>query len=220
MRNSFKVVVIGTSNVGKTSILNRINEESFQDNLAVTTNTSVITRDCIVDEYSFTINYWDTAGQEKYKALAEHYYQGAKYAIAVFKINDEASFTEMLDYIITFREKCDLVPSSNGNSSPNVLVAANMTDLEPEYSELILKYQKKLIMDHENENYVDYGVSCIVPTSAKENSGIDDLHSELQHLIIQDYLIPKENTENQKDDNKTKIFISEPLPQEESKRCC
>ena len=85
---SFKVVVIGTSNVGKTSILNRINNCGFEDDLPVTTNTSVITKDCVMDEFSFTINYWDTAGQEKYKALAEHYYQGAKYAIAVFKIKN------------------------------------------------------------------------------------------------------------------------------------
>lgn len=220
MSKSFKVVVIGTSNVGKTSILHRINNEGFQDALAVTTNTSVFTRDCSIDDHNFTINYWDTAGQEKFKALAEHYYQGAKYAIAVFKINDKASFDEMLDYIITFRQKCDLVSVSKENTRPNVIVAANMTDLVQDSAELIIEYHRKLFLNRDDENYIDYGVSCILPTSAKENTGIDDIHSELQHLIIEDYLIPTETTENQNDDSGPGIIISEPIQPEESSSCC
>lgn len=216
---SFKVVVIGTSNVGKTSILNRINSNGFEDDLPVTTNTSVITKDCAVDNYSFTINYWDTAGQEKYKALAEHYYQGAKYAIAVFKINDQSSFDEMLDYILTFRQKCDLISESDDNSHPNIIIAANMTDLIDDSTELIAQYQKQIFVKHE-ENTPNYGVSCILPTSAKTNTGIDDLQAQLQHLIIQDYLIPNEAKEDKNDDDGTGIVISEPLQTTEQKGCC
>ncbi|KAK8858050.1 Ras- protein Rab-22A [Tritrichomonas musculus] len=220
MSKSFKVVVIGTSNVGKTSILYRINNQGFQDNLAVTTNTSVMTRDCVLDEYNFTINYWDTAGQEKFKALAEHYYQGAKYAIAVFKINDKASFNEMLNYLITFRQKCDLISGPGESPRPNVIVAANMTDLVQDSAELIAEYQNKLFLKYDDENYVDYGVSCMLPTSAKENIGINDLHSEIQHLIIHDYLIPTDTTNNQNEDSGPGIVISEPIQPEESKSCC
>lgn len=217
----FKVVVIGTSNVGKTSILHRINRCGFEDDLPVTTNTSVITKDYTIEENSFTINYWDTAGQEKYKALAEHYYQGAKYAIAVFKINDQSSFDEMLDYINTFRQKCDLISETNENSKPNIIVAANMSDLVEDSTEMVAQYQKKLFIDNNHdENAVNYGVSCILPTSAKNNSGIDDLQSQLQHLIIQDYLIPTDAKEDKNDDDGTGIIISEPLQQVEQKRCC
>lgn len=214
---SFKVVVIGTSNVGKTSILNRINNCGFEDDLPVTTNTSVITKDCVMDEFSFTINYWDTAGQEKYKALAEHYYQGAKYAIAVFKINDQSSFDEMLDYITTFRQKCDLTTKSDANLHPNIIIAANMTDLVEEPTELIAQYQRK-VFDDENDS--KYGVSCILPTSAKVNTGIDDLQAQLQHLIVQDYLVPDESKEDQNDDDQNAIVISEPLQTTEQKSCC
>lgn len=92
---SRKVVIIGDSGVGKTSILFRYVEGKFNDNVLASFGAGFRTKDVACDdsgERTVKLYIWDTAGQERYNSLTKLYFKGANAAIIVYDITDRASF--------------------------------------------------------------------------------------------------------------------------------
>ena len=91
---SKKVVIIGDTGVGKTSILTRFVFERFDSEMRATSVASFKTKAVVYDEYNHSIklNVWDTAGQERYNSLTKMYFKGAEAAIIVYDITDSLSF--------------------------------------------------------------------------------------------------------------------------------
>lgn len=87
-----KVVMVGPSGVGKTSISTRFVNNQFNPNSPTTLGASYLDREL---EYSpgkkYKIQIWDTSGQEKYRSIAKIYYREAKMAILVYDINDAST---------------------------------------------------------------------------------------------------------------------------------
>ena len=97
-----KVVLIGESGVGKTSIINRYTKNTFRTFETATPGASFIAKVVNFKEYDQTIKFeiWDTAGQEKYRALAKVFYKNAAVCILVYDITRKTSFEELKNYWI------------------------------------------------------------------------------------------------------------------------
>ena len=97
-----KVVLIGESGVGKTSIISRYINNTFSSVLTATPGASFTTKTVFLKEYKQSIKYeiWDTAGQEKYRALAKVFYKNASVCILVYDITRKQSFEELKNYWI------------------------------------------------------------------------------------------------------------------------
>ena len=97
-----KVVLIGESGVGKTSIINRYISNTFSSVLTATPGASFTTKTVMLKEYNQSIKFeiWDTAGQEKYRALAKVFYKNASVCILVYDICRKKSFEELKNYWI------------------------------------------------------------------------------------------------------------------------
>ena len=97
-----KVVLIGESGVGKTSIINRYISNVFSTNLTATPGASFTTKTVFLKEYEQSIKFeiWDTAGQEKYRSLAKVFYKNAAICILVYDITRKESFDELKNYWI------------------------------------------------------------------------------------------------------------------------
>ena len=96
-----KVVLLGESGVGKTCIIARFINNTFEDNLISTTGASYAGKTMTFDEYggkSIKFEIWDTAGQEKYRSLTQIFYKDAAIAILVYDITNEDSFEEIQNY--------------------------------------------------------------------------------------------------------------------------
>jgi Ras-related protein Rab-21 len=89
---NFKVVLLGESNVGKTSILLRYTKNEFSLRQEVTVQTNCIDKIIYLTSTSVKLSIWDTAGSEKYNALAPLYYRDADGAILVYDVTEEKSF--------------------------------------------------------------------------------------------------------------------------------
>ena len=79
-----KVVLLGESGVGKTCIISRYINDTFDENGMSTTGASYVGKNMTFDEYggrSIKFDIWDTAGQEKYRALTKIFYKDASIAI-------------------------------------------------------------------------------------------------------------------------------------------
>ena len=86
-----KVVVVGVSGVGKTSICVRYVHNEFQD-FSPTIGASFLQKVVRVEKYPLCLQIWDTAGQERFRAMTPLYYRNAKAAIVVFDATNEATF--------------------------------------------------------------------------------------------------------------------------------
>ena len=96
-----KVVLLGESGVGKTSIISRFIDDVFEEGLETTTGASYAGKNMVFKDYqNQVVNFeiWDTAGQEKYRALTQIFYKDASIAILVFDITNEESFEEIKNY--------------------------------------------------------------------------------------------------------------------------
>ncbi len=96
-----KVVLLGESGVGKTCIIARFINNTFEDNLISTTGASYAGKTMTFDEYggkSIKFEIWDTAGQEKYRSLTKIFYKDAGAAILVYDITRKESFDELQKY--------------------------------------------------------------------------------------------------------------------------
>ena len=96
-----KVVLLGESGVGKTCIIARFINNTFEENLISTTGASYAGKTMTFDDYggkSIKFEIWDTAGQEKYRSLTKIFYKDAGAAILVYDITRKESYEEIQKY--------------------------------------------------------------------------------------------------------------------------
>ena len=95
-----KVVLLGKSGVGKTSIISRYTTDTFKESLMTTPGANFITKKVDFPDLKKTIKFeiWDTAGQERYRSLAKVFYNNANACILVYDITNKGSFDELINY--------------------------------------------------------------------------------------------------------------------------
>ena len=93
---TIKVVILGESGVGKTSIISRFINDTFDEELVTTTGASYVSKSMKFDKNQvLNFEIWDTAGQEKYRSLTQIFYKDASIAILVYDITNKDSFEEL-----------------------------------------------------------------------------------------------------------------------------
>ena len=96
----FKVVFIGESESGKTSIIDRYISNNYISKRVPSPGASFTTKNIDIENIKGKIKFeiWDTAGQEKYRSLAKVFYKNAKFCILVYDITNRSSFEELKNY--------------------------------------------------------------------------------------------------------------------------
>ena len=166
MEQKVKVVMLGSSHVGKTSIVTQYLNHTFDTMTAPTIGASFVNKVVKVnDEVSVRLQIWDTAGQERFRSLTPMYYQDAQAAVVVFGLDSLASFNAIPDWI-------DGLTNYNENS-PVLLLVANKADLAC-----------NVIGDDSIDKMADKYGATVLFTSAKTGVGIDELFWEVAQKCI------------------------------------
>ncbi|TIA93349.1 hypothetical protein E3P99_00124 [Wallemia hederae] len=117
-----KVVILGTQRVGKTSLAERYTSGVFsQNSTASTIGASFLTKRMTVDRTRVRIQIWDTAGEERFKALTPLYYRGAHAAIIVYDITSYESFLQVKTWLNEL--------ANNLNQSILIAIVGSKSDL-------------------------------------------------------------------------------------------
>ncbi|EAY12613.1 small GTP-binding protein, putative [Trichomonas vaginalis G3] len=172
---SIKIVLLGDSGVGKTSIVAQYVSGSTPDSIKPTVGSAFFTKEITMSGRPLELLIWDTAGQEVYRGLAPMYYRSAKIAIIVFDITSAKSFESVSYWIKELTENVD------GNLT--IVVCGNKTDLEEARAVTPEIVQRKI--EQVNAFYVE--------TSATNGQGIDRLFQ----LAIQRQFSQKQENQNQ-----------------------
>jgi len=91
--HTFKVVIVGDTGIGKTSLIMRFADGEFPAQTATTVNFDCKEKLFKVGKKVIKIEVWDTAGQERFRTISSTYYRGAQGIILAYDIVDERSFT-------------------------------------------------------------------------------------------------------------------------------
>ena len=101
---TLKVIVLGSSNVGKTAILNRYFKDEFRETPLSTIGIDFQTKFFKFDSKKIKVNYTDTAGQEKFHAISLNYLKATNGVILVFDITNKESFDLLEEWIKALKE--------------------------------------------------------------------------------------------------------------------
>eukprot|EP01061_Rhynchopus_euleeides_P039668 TRINITY_DN68056_c0_g1_i1.p1 TRINITY_DN68056_c0_g1~~TRINITY_DN68056_c0_g1_i1.p1 ORF type:complete len:211 (+),score=52.22 TRINITY_DN68056_c0_g1_i1:119-751(+) len=169
--SKFKVVLLGETGVGKSSIVFRLLHDEFMEQQKSTVGASFLhysvpLQDCLVN-----LDIWDTAGQERYRGLAKMYYRGASAAIVVYDITSSGSFERAKEWVTELNEQCGT------DQNLVVVLAGNKLDLveeEPSCRRVLL---------HDVQQYAQEHSIYAIETSAKESSNVEELFVRLAHQL-------------------------------------
>jgi len=115
---TLKILIIGESGVGKSSLLLRFTDDTFDPEQPSTIGVDFKVKTLSVDGNRAKLAIWDTAGQERFRTLTPSYYRGAQGVILVFDVSNRNSFTKLetwLNELDTFSTKHDIIKMVVGN---------------------------------------------------------------------------------------------------------
>ena len=163
----FKIITLGDSGVGKTSIIKRYITGEFDDNIASTVGINFSFKELIINEsQKIKLKIIDACGQERFKSLSKAYFKNADGVLYVFGVNDKDSFYNIKEWMGYFNENNTL------ENTPKVLIG-NKCDLEFDK-----ELNKNLIEEFSEENKIKY-----IESSVKDNKNINELFEELGKML-------------------------------------
>eukprot|EP00929_Paragymnodinium_shiwhaense_P112608 TRINITY_DN80865_c0_g1_i1.p1 TRINITY_DN80865_c0_g1~~TRINITY_DN80865_c0_g1_i1.p1 ORF type:complete len:208 (+),score=48.38 TRINITY_DN80865_c0_g1_i1:60-683(+) len=162
----FKILVIGDSGVGKSSILLRFCEDDFNEKQASTIGVDFKTKHIQIRGQKLKLAVWDTAGQERFRTLTSSYYRGAHGVILVYDCSQKATFEH-----VKFWQ--DEVKKYSTNTEAIQMLVANKVDL-PEQQ----------VSREEGEEFAFANSMMFIETSALTRQGIKQAFEEVCHKIL------------------------------------
>ena len=101
----FKVLLLGDSTVGKTCFLMRFTENTFQEIHMSTIGLDYRFKKMPLDDTKeATVQIWDTAGQDRFRAITKNYYKGAHGIILIYDVTNQKSFDNVKNWVSQIRE--------------------------------------------------------------------------------------------------------------------
>lgn len=97
--NLIKVVLIGTSNCGKSSLLMRFVDNEFSNNFITTIGIDFRIKSVEIDKIEYKLQIWDTAGQERFRSMTSNFYKGAQSIFLIYDVTDRSSFLDLESWI-------------------------------------------------------------------------------------------------------------------------
>ena len=166
--DKFNIMVIGDEKVGKTTILKRYFDRTFNLERKKTIGVDFHYKDWTYKENKLTYNikFWDTAGQEKFKTVGKSYFQRANGMIVVMSIDNRSSFDSIKMWINSVCEKSEkIIP---------IIIICNKIDLED---------NKEVEYDEVKSLGAELSINVFF-TSAKSGDNIDEVFEFIMNEVI------------------------------------
>ena len=165
----FKLILIGNSGVGKSSILQRYMNKTFEESYKCTIGVDFLMKSVEVKGKTVKLQLWDTAGQEKYKSMVASYYRGANVALVVFDITSRSSFESLPLWIENYYK--------NGPEQKNIILIGNKKDMA----------DQRQVTQEEAEEFSETNNMIYFETSAKEGDNVDYVFNFAAEKLLEFY---------------------------------
>ena len=133
-----KLLIVGDSTVGKTNFIMRFISDKFNESYMTTSGIDLKSKDIEIKNKNIRIQIWDTAGQEKYRAITRNLFLKVLGVLIIYDITNEKSYNNLKTWVELIREDC--------GSHMQIIIVGNKCDLDSERKinqEEVMKYAKK-----------------------------------------------------------------------------
>ncbi|CAG9314908.1 unnamed protein product [Blepharisma stoltei] len=190
-----KVVLLGDSGVGKSSVLLRFVDNYFKQDSSPTIGISSLKKTLHVNDTHIHFDIWDTAGQERYRSLTSMYCRDANAVILVYDITSRNSFNGLKAWYCGLKEII--------KNSTIIAIAGNKEDL----------VEREEIPIDEAKEYANFIGAIYAKTSAKSNVGVEKIFMDIAKGLCPDI------NNNLVSPAKSSISLKK-KPHKAKKRCC
>ncbi|KAM7381580.1 hypothetical protein PAMA_012425 [Pampus argenteus] len=194
----FKLVLLGESAVGKSSLVLRFVKGQFHEYQESTIGAAFLTQTLCLNDTTVKFEIWDTAGQERYHSLAPMYYRGAQAAIVVYDITNTDTFARAKNWVKELQRQ----------ASPNIVIAlaGNKADIA----------NKRAVELQEAQTYADDNSLLFMETSAKTSMNVNEIFMAIAKKL------PKNDPQGGAGQGgRTRgVDLQEAAPQGRSSQCC
>ncbi|XP_022913559.1 ras-related protein Rab-18-B-like [Onthophagus taurus] len=164
---TLKILIIGESGVGKSSLLLRFTEDNFDPEQTLTIGVDFKTKKLTIDGNTVKLAIWDTAGQERFRTLTPSYYRDAQGAILVYDVSNYSSFARLE----TWLNELDIYSTKRNIIK---MVVGNKIDVE-----------NREVTREQGLQFARRHQTLFIEASAKTKDGVQCAFEELVHKIIQ-----------------------------------
>nr|AFZ78867.1 Ras-related protein [Coptotermes formosanus] len=193
---SIKLILIGDSSVGKTSLIMRYIDDKFSPNNLSTIGVDFKTKYLEIDGHQVKVQVWDTAGQEQFRAITRAYYRNSNGILIVFDLTNRETFNQVKVWLQSIHDvSVDAV---------DVILCGNKVDLE------------RAVSREEVEEFASLSSVPYFETSCKLNTGINEMFMELATRALRRKI---EGNRMRTSSNKDKVKL-EVERQNNGRGCC
>ena len=200
----YKIVLIGDSGVGKTNIVSRYTDDTFELETKSTIGVEFRTRTIHFDKKTIKLQIWDTAGQERYRAITSAYYRGALGIILAFDLTNNQSFQHLSNWLEEVYKNID---------NTIIIIIGNKSDM---------KYLRT-VKTEDGINFAKQNNCAYMETSALNGNNIVQVYEYLATAIMEKSLQTFPMLEDDSYDIITpssNIIINPNLNTKKNKSCC
>ena len=163
----FKIVLLGSTHAGKTSIIQRFVNNTFTMNTLASVQSAFFERSIKLANEEITLDIWDTAGQEMFHALTPMYYRDANGSIIVFDVTDANSFSKAKQWV-------NEIKYAMGEKTA-LMIVGNKNDLK----------SIRVVRTEEAQKYAASIGVTYMESSAKTGYQIDDVFKHIGQLVYE-----------------------------------
>ena len=195
---TFKIITLGDSGVGRTAIVKRYVQGTFEEEYISTVGTDFFYKEVkLKDGTKIKLKLIDTAGQEKYRAISKSYYKNAQGILFIFAYDNKDSFEHMQMWLNSCKDNISIIENIP------IFLIGNKYDVENK------QIKDNLIENLEKRN----GIEEYIKTSAKKNIGIEELFNKLAEKVYE------QNKKDIKPKQKNAMLFKD-KGQKRKKKCC
>jgi len=151
----FKLVIVGDSNVGKSSLLMRLIDRSFSIDHFTTIGADCKMKHIYLGDESCRLQIWDTAGQERFESIATSFYRGAHGIILVYDVSDRKSFESVTK--VWLRQ----VENSVNGRDLNMILVGNKRDV-PDSRRVVARWEGEILAQQLDIRYLESSAKSFV----------------------------------------------------------
>ena len=196
----FKILLLGESDVGKTSIFKRYLFNNYEEKMMSTIGVELETKILNYNNKNYSITLIDTTGQERFKCITKSYYHMGDGFFIVFDLTNEDSLNAIEEWIDSIREN---------KENPKIIILGNKDDLK----------RNRISEEIINNQLEKYKNMIFIKTSAKTNHNIKEAIKKMIDLLENNINFEKHREENK--EKKDNITLSKKnFKKNKKERCC
>ena len=192
---TFKLLLLGNKNVGKTSFIMRYCDNKYEENLISTAGIDLRNKEIERNNKKIALKIFDTAGQERFRSISKNYFKSSDGILLLYSINDLESFNSLKGWIDSIKEVVDL-------ADIGMVIVGNKLDLS----------EDRKVSDLMREDLEKNLNIKILEASAKSNINIENCFNTLIDKVyelrfgvnLSERQIVKQNSLKLKKENKKK----------------